>query len=29
MGKATVYKPEDASANPARDNEFFIVLCNV
>ena len=22
-------KPEDASSNPARDNEFFAVLCSV
>ena len=27
--RAAVEKPEDASSNPARDNEFFIVLCSV
>ena len=29
IGRAAVKKPEDASSNPARDNEFFVVLCTV
>ena len=29
IGRAAVWKPEDASSNPARDNEFFVVLCSV
>ena len=29
IGRAAVKKPEDASLNPARDNEFFVVLCSV
>ena len=28
-GRAAVFKPEDASSNPARDNEFFVVVCSV
>ena len=24
-----VLKPEDASSNPTRDNEFFVDLCSV
>ena len=26
---AAILKPEDASSNPARCNEFFVVLCSV
>ena len=29
IGRAAVQKPEDASSNPARDNELFVVLCSV
>ena len=29
IGRAVVWKPEDASSNPARDNEFFVVVCCV
>ena len=29
IGRAAVYKPDDASSNPARDNEFFVVVCSV
>ena len=29
IGRAVVLKPEGASSNPARDNEFFVVLCGV
>ena len=29
IGRAPVQKPEYASSNPARDNEFFVVLCSV
>ena len=29
IGRVAVWEPEDASSNPARDNEFFVVLCSV
>ena len=28
IGRAAVQKAEDASSNPARDKEFFVVLCS-
>ena len=27
--RAAIQKPEDASSNPARDNELSVVLCSV
>ena len=29
IGRAAAEKPEDASSNSARGNEFFVVLCSV
>ena len=29
IGRVAVQKPEDANSNPARDNEFFVVVCSV
>ena len=29
IGRAAAHKHEDASSNPARENDFFVVLCSV